>query len=160
MIEKAKFRDAMAHLPAAVNVLTSDGLGGQAGLTATAVSSVTDAPGTLLVCINRSSRAHEVFLKNGVFCVNTLASDQQELADIFAAGLDMAARFLSGSWYRLVTGSPVLAGAAIAFDCKISATSEIGTHTVIFGDVQTISQAAVPTGLLYFGRSYHRLGLS
>jgi len=160
MLERSQFREAMAHLPAAVNILTSAGVAGEAGLTATAVSSVTDEPGTLLVCINRAGRAHDVFLQNGVFCVNTLASDQQPVADVFAREPDMAARFAMAHWTTLATGSPVLDGAAIVFDCKISAVSEVGTHSVIFGHVQAVRLASVSTGLLYFGRAYHPLAMS
>jgi flavin reductase len=159
MIDRKEFRDAMAHLPAAVHVLTTDGPAGRAGLTATAVSSVTDEPGILLVCINRNGRAHDIFLQNGVFCVNTLASGQEAIADIFAREPDMEQRYKAAHWGLLATGAPVLAGAAITFDCKIATSSEMGTHTVIFGEVQAISRAEVPTGLLYFGRGYHPVEL-
>jgi len=159
MIDRDEFREAMAHLPAAVNILTSDGVAGLAGLTATAVSSVTDEPGTLLVCISRVRRAHGVFLQNGVFCVNTLASNQQAIANVFANEPDMPTRFKHGTWRLLATGSPVLEGAAIAFDCAITAVSEVGTHSVMFGQVKAVSLAAVSTGLLYYGRAYHPVTL-
>lgn len=159
MVERGQFRQAMAHLPAAVNILTSDGPGGQAGLTATAVSSVTDAPGTLLVCINQIAQAHNVFLQNRVFCVNTLAAHQQPIADIFASEPEMALRFGAARWTTLVTGAPVLEDAAVAFDCQISDVSEVGTHSVIFGQVKAVTLAAVPTALLYYGRTYHPVKL-
>ena len=41
-VEKQAYREAMARLGAAVNVITSDGPGGRAGFTASAVCSVTD----------------------------------------------------------------------------------------------------------------------
>ena len=111
------------------------------------------------MCINRAGRAHDVFLQNGVFCVNTLASDQHAIADAFAYEPEMATRFETGQWSRLATGSPVLDGAAIVFDCKITAVSEVGTHSVIFGHVQAVRLAPVSTGLLYFGRAYHPLAM-
>ncbi len=160
MVDKNQFRDAMAHLPAAVNILTSAGPSGRAGLTATAVSSVTDEPGTLLVCVNRSGRARDIFLGNGVFCVNTLSSEQADVSDVFAREPDMDTRFTYGEWTALETGSPALVGATIVFDCKIVASSDVGTHTVIFGEVQSVKRAENPTGLLYFGRGYHKLALS
>jgi flavin reductase len=73
-IERAEFRDAMARLGAAVNVVTTDGEGGRAGFTASAVCSVTDDPPTLLVCLNRAASSNAVFLRNMVLCVNTLAA--------------------------------------------------------------------------------------
>lgn len=55
LADKQSFRDAMAHVGAAVNIITTDGPAGRAGFTASAVCSVTDAPPTLLVCLNRSA---------------------------------------------------------------------------------------------------------
>ncbi len=52
------YRDAMACLGAAVNIVTTDGRAGRAGFTASAVCSVTDNPPTLLVCMNRGSSAY------------------------------------------------------------------------------------------------------
>ena len=46
-VEKQAYREAMARLGAAVNVITTDGPGGRAGFTASAVCSVTDTPPTL-----------------------------------------------------------------------------------------------------------------
>ena len=54
-VEKQAYREAMARLGAAVNVITTDGPGGRAGFTASAVTSVTDTPPTLLVCANRTN---------------------------------------------------------------------------------------------------------
>ena len=48
LADKASFRDAMAHVGAAVNIITTDGPAGRAGFTASAVCSVTDTPPTLL----------------------------------------------------------------------------------------------------------------
>ena len=48
MVSIDLFRDGMARLAGAVNVITTDGPKGFAGITATAVCSVTDQPPTLL----------------------------------------------------------------------------------------------------------------
>ena len=42
--QRLRFRDAMASLSAAVNVVTTEGEAGRCGITATAVCSVTDTP--------------------------------------------------------------------------------------------------------------------
>ena len=59
--QRLRFRDAMASLSAAVNIVTTDGPAGRCGITATAVCSVTDTPPTLLVCINRNSAMNPAF---------------------------------------------------------------------------------------------------
>src|SRR6185437_11223456 len=111
----------MARLGAAVNVITTDGPAGRAGFTASAMCSVTDSPPTLLVCANRANDSYPAFKGNGVLCVNTLAGRQQALSPVFAGLTEhpMNARFDEGTWTTLVTGSPVLVGAAAAFDCRI-----------------------------------------
>ncbi|MBV8628360.1 MAG: flavin reductase, partial [Paraburkholderia sp.] len=85
MVDKSTFRDAMAGLGAAVNIITSDGAAGLAGCTASAVCGVTDEPPTLLVCINRSSRNNAAFRENGRLCINVLSAGQQTLAVTFAS---------------------------------------------------------------------------
>ena len=57
-VEPKVFREAMSRLGAAVHVITTDGPSGKTGFTATAVCSVSDAPPTLLVCLNRGAHQH------------------------------------------------------------------------------------------------------
>src|SRR6266850_2849857 len=82
--DQAQFREAMSRLGAAVHVVTTAGPAGKTGFTATAVCSVSDAPPTLLVCLNRKSAGGPMMRENGVFCVNTLGADAEALADMFA----------------------------------------------------------------------------
>ncbi len=149
----------MARLGAAVNVITTVGPEGPCGLTASAVCSVTDDPPTLLLCINRESELNEVFRASGVLCVNTLAASQEELSPLFAGfkGVPQAARFETGRWTTLETGAPVLEGAVVSFDCRIAQSTEVGTHTVFFCEVEAIRIGDAHEGLIYFGRSYHRI---
>lgn len=159
-IERKEFRDAMARLPAAVNIVTTDGAAGLGGFTASAVCSVTDSPPTLLVCMNRSVSSCDAFRANGVLCVNTLCGSQQDLSGVFAGftGVDGAARFASGSWSKLVTGAPVLEGALVAFDARITDLIEKGTHLVLFAEIEAIRlEEGVDEALLYFARDYRRV---
>ena len=160
-VSKQAYREAMARLGAAVNVITTDGPGGRSGFTASAVCSVTDDPPTLLVCVNRSNDSHPPLKANGVLCVNTLTAGQQDLSSVFAGLTEHTSeqRFESGHWYRLVTGAPVLTGAAVAFDCHVTQRVEIGTHDVFFCEVEGIAQGDVHEGLIYYGRTYHPVRL-
>lgn len=160
-VPRDEFRDAMARLGAAVNVITTGGPAGRGGLTASAVCGVTDDPPTLLVCMNRKASAHPLFKANGVLCVNTLSAGQRDVSETFsgATGLTGEQRFGCGSWDRLATGAPVLLGAVAAFDCRIVDVVERGTHSVVFAEVEAIRQGSPHDhGLIYFGRDYHRIG--
>jgi flavin reductase len=157
---RQSFRNAMARLGAAVTIVTTDGPAGRAGLTASAVCSVTDDPPTLLVCINRASSAAPVFRRNGVLCVNLLAASQQALSNRFA-GLDrcsMAERFHLGEWRTGGTGAPVLEGAVASLDCRITDIVEKGTHSVFFAEVQAITFGPEGPALVWWGRHYHPVG--
>lgn len=158
-VEKQAYREAMARLGAAVNVISTDGPAGRAGFTASAVCSVTDSPPTLLVCANRSNDSYPALKANGVLCVNTLTGGQEAISPIFAGMTEgeMEARFTTGVWTRLVTGAPVLEDAAVAFDCKIDKVVEVGTHDVFFCTVEAVRMGAAREVLIYYGRVYHRL---
>jgi len=157
---REEFRDAMARLGAAVNVVTTDGTAGRAGFTASAVCSVTDDPPTLLVCMNRGSALNRVFKANGVLCVNVLAAAQRPLSDAFAGigRLAMEGRFATGNWDALATGAPLLAEAVASLDCRIVETVEKGTHSVFFAEVAAIRLGVPRRALIWWGRDYHPVG--
>ncbi|SEQ82256.1 flavin reductase [Thalassovita taeanensis] len=151
------FHEGMSRLGAAVTVLTTDGPAGRHGMTASAVCSVTDSPPTLLVCVNRGNRSHDMFVKNGTLCVNVLGSQHRDLSGRFAAK-GAKARFDPAGWTTHATGAPVLSDAIAAFDCRIRSREEVGTHSVFFCEVQEIALSKGETsGLIWFGRDFHHL---
>jgi flavin reductase len=160
-VSKDQYREAMARLGAAVNVITTDGPGGRAGFTASAVCSVTDTPPTLLVCANRSNDSYHAFATNQVLCVNTLTPARQDLSPVFAGMTEhpIEARFDTAEWITLATGAPALAEAAVAFDCRIDQVVEVGTHDVFFCVVEAVHTGPVHEGLIYYARGYHRIVL-
>ena len=157
-VEGALFREAMSRLGAAVHVVTTAGPAGRTGFTATAVASVSDQPATLLVCLNRRSNSAPVVSRNGVFCVNTLGADEERIADLFAGRTgSREERFAAGEWIELATGSPVLASAVVAFDCRMIETKAVASHNVIFGVVEAVRLGAAGPALVYHDRAYKRV---
>ena len=160
-VSREEFREAMARLGAAVNIITTGGPAGRAGFTASAVCSVTDDPPTLLVCMNRNASSAPALKANGVLCVNTLAAGQKDVAAVFAGVTKCppGERFEAGVWSHIVTGAPALQGAVTAFDCRVVDVLEKGTHSVIFAEILAIRQGSrQDAGLIYFGRDYHPVG--
>jgi flavin reductase len=151
------FREAMSRLGAAVHVVTTAGSGGKAGFTATAVCSVSDAPPTLLVCLNRKSRGGPILRENGVFCINTLGADSEAVADLFAGRTGVADRFAGGSWATLATGAPVLTEAVVAFDCRVIEIRAVASHNVIFGAVADLRLGPAGPALVYHERAYKKV---
>lgn len=152
------FREGMSRLAAAVNIVTTDGPGGLAGFTASAVCSVTDRPPTLLVCLNRSSSVAGMFERNRVLCVNTLAAGHESMSRLFGGSTPQEDRFAAGDWIVGNTGSPRLVDAIVSFDCEVENAIESGTHHVLFCRVIGIAHGTDDDeALVYFRRRYHHL---
>ncbi|MFM0009822.1 4-hydroxyphenylacetate 3-monooxygenase, reductase component [Paraburkholderia sediminicola] len=156
---RQQFRQAMAHLSAAVNVITTAGPHGRCGVTASAVCSVTDTPPTLLVCLNRSSAMHATFEGNRHVCINVLPGEHELLARHFAGmtQVPMEERFGWPIWDDGTHGVPVLRDALASLQGKIVDLKEVGSHSVMFVKTTCISVRTDGDGLIYFDRNFHRI---
>lgn len=152
------FREAMAHLPAAVNILTTDGPNGRCGITVSAVCSVTDTPPTILACVNRNSSAHDVFDRNGRVCLNVLRGDDEQLALHFAGvtKMPMDDRFAWDIWDRSAD-LPVLSDAQMTAVGTICDRKQVGSHTVLFVQIEQITTRPNVDNLVYVNRQFHRI---
>jgi flavin reductase len=157
LVDRQLFVHAMSRAANGVNVVTTQGVGGCEGVTVSSACSVTADPPSLLVCIHHSSRAASAIERNGVFCVNVLAEDQERVSEAFAARIHgLEDRFSVASWSTLVTGSPVLGGAAAAFDCTVDHMLTEGTHRIFIARVAAaLGGHALP--LVYARRRYARI---
>src|ERR1700710_2026746 len=73
------FRQAMRRVASTVNVITICVGGEPMGITATAMSSISVEPPSLLVCINRTASLHGRMEDVSHFRVNVLHRDQEEM---------------------------------------------------------------------------------
>jgi len=155
-VEPGRFREAMSLYGAAVHVVTTDGPGGKTGFTATAVCSVSDAPPSLLVCVNRRSQASPILSANRVFCVNTLRAEDEAVANTFAGrtGAQLAERFGVGEWQALSTGAPALTTSIVSCDCRVVEIMPMASHNVIYGVVEAVTFGPPGLALVYHGRVY------
>jgi flavin reductase (NADH) len=155
--QQIAFRNAMAHLPAAVCIITTDGAAGRCGITASAVCSVTDSPPTVLVCLNRKSAMHDVFKENGHLCINVLSGEHQELAMHFSGATKkpMEERFEPDAWRAGVASQPVLDGALVKLQGHIKDAKVVGSHSVLFVQLDEIDVSEERDSLIYFNRLFH-----
>ncbi|MDB5826577.1 MAG: Flavin reductase-like, FMN-binding protein [Variovorax sp.] len=157
-IDVAEFRNALARAVTAVTVVTTDGVGGLAGVTCSAVASVCDTPPTLLVCMNRRSYVNAVIKANDVLCVNWLSASQHAVSDLFAGvgAVPMIERFRTDEWHTLATGAPYNREATIALDCRVVSAQEIGTHSIFLARVLAtkVHNEEHRDPLVYCKRSY------
>lgn len=156
-IDPLVFREGMSRLPGGVTVITTGGPSGQYGFTATAVCSVSDSPPTLLVCVNRSTSAHDHILSHQCLAVNVLAETQDHLCSAFSSRkYTMEERFALAHWNKGTTGAPLLEDALVSFDCRISKIIDTSTHSIIIADVEDIRwKNTEENSLIWFQKSLY-----
>jgi flavin reductase (DIM6/NTAB) family NADH-FMN oxidoreductase RutF len=126
------FRLAMRRLAAGVSIISGAGPDGPLGVTATAVTSLTAEPPSVLCCLNRSLDLEAAVKETGRFAVNMLSADHHDLAKRFAGmqGVRGSAKFEQGDWTILPDDVPALSDSLVSFDCRVGDIIEIGTHSI------------------------------
>lgn len=160
-MDASRYRALMRHQAGAVTIIASGRPGARAGLTATAFSSLSDSPPTVLVCVQRRSGTHSVIVETRSFTVNILAREHQCLAERFSGkgSLSGEQRFMGDAvWDMLNTGSPVLAGALASLDCELLDEHQFSTHSIFIGRVIDGRFRAEGEPLLYFRNDYWDIG--
>lgn len=152
----ADFAHAMRQLASGVSVITAGKGSARVGMTATAVTSLSATPPTLIVCLNQKSSAGALIACSHAFAVNILAADQIEIGERFAGkgGLKGAARFAGGTWNTGLSGAPVLAGALATIECELDEVIERHTHAILVGRVVHTSTLPRKASLTYWQGSY------
>jgi len=151
------FKKALQLWASGVAVVTtySEKMGLQ-GMTVTAFSSVSVDPPQILVCINENADTGEGIDVSGCFAVNILNSNQQEISNQFAGGIDQQQRFAKNDWTRAITGAPLLNDTLMSLDCSVVDKVKAGTHWIIIGAVQaSVCRSGEP--VLYYRGGYRQL---
>ena len=161
---RQQFVEGMARAATFVSVITTDGPGGQHGVTVSSMTSVSadgEAP-SLLVCIHHKSPAAAAILQNRAFAANLLNAAQQGHSDIFS-GRDKSeiARFDRVDWRAGQGGQPMLTEATASFECSLKTALLWETHYLMIGQVSAVTLSDQPDALLYGNRAYRRaVGMS
>src|SRR5215218_10195296 len=149
-----RYRHVIGHFATGVTVITSRHDDTDHGATASAVSSVSLDPPSLLVCLNRSAVTETAVRESGTFAVNILRADQGELALRFAGR--HGDKFDGVAVGRSAEGDPLLEGALARIECRVRDAVTGGTHTVFFGEVRN-AEAAKADPLAYFRGRFGRV---
>lgn len=160
-VASKEYCHGMRHFAAGVTIITSRHEQKQAGLTATALCSVTADPPRLVVFVNKDVATSQVIIDSGALCVNILASDQEDIAKAFACmieGVHGEDRFKYGDWDKLLTGSPVLKNASACFDCRVIKIYDESTHNAFLCEVlATSKQDDNASALIYFNSGFQHI---
>lgn len=154
-----QMKAGMRRLAAGVSVLTTrDKSGRDYAMTVSSVTSVSDSPASLLVCVNKQTSICPVLSIGHDFAINLLASGHDQISNLCATGQQSEQRFSLGNWDREGQISPLLKDAEACFICQVSQVFEYGTHNIVVGDIQQVSVASSKAApLVYLDGAYRQI---
>jgi flavin reductase (DIM6/NTAB) family NADH-FMN oxidoreductase RutF len=153
-VDSQAFRAVMGRFATGVAVVTTCEGSQRMGITVNAFCSVSLDPPLVLVCIERTSRLYEALLRSGIFAVNLLRDDQQQLSICFAGTSEERYRdFCSVSSHAEATSAPVFDESLGWADCRVVASYPGGDHTIFVGQVEALG-AGTGEPLLYYRSNY------
>jgi flavin reductase len=134
-LESGSFRAALRRFTTTVSIVTCAHGGSRFGMSATAITSLSVDPPSLLVCVNKSAATHRVLSRGGRFCVNVLRSIHSGLSQAFSGRLKGEDRFRLGNWDQAEDGLPFLKDAQANLFCEIVRVVDYQTHTIFIAHV-------------------------
>ncbi|NVJ96848.1 MAG: flavin reductase [Alphaproteobacteria bacterium] len=142
-ISAEEFKQGMRRLGGAVNIITAADGDVWAGLTATAVTSLSAEPPRILACINRQGQTFDTLSRGRAMGVNVLGVDHKDLAMRFAgmAGEAETDRFTGEDWFTDISGAPLLPFAHVSFDCTVESILDAGSHGIVIGNIEAVHVA-------------------
>ena len=152
-ISAEDFKRALSRRASGVAVVTARNGERIHGMTVSAFTEVSLEPPLVLVCADKTSNTLPVIRAGGVFAINVLARDQQELSNRFALKKDENKRFDGLEFDVGRTGAPLLRGVAVNIDCRVVAEHDAGDHVVYIGQVEEV-RSFDRDPLLYFRGTY------
>ncbi len=150
----ASFREAMRRFTTTVSIVTCAHAGSRYGMSATAITSLSADPPSLLVCINKSAGTHRIMSRGGRFCVNVLRSVHVGLSRTFSGRIKGEDRFLQGHWAETEDGLPFLTDAQANLFCEIVRVVDYETHTIFIARVHSAKVLEDVNPLLYQDGEY------
>jgi flavin reductase (DIM6/NTAB) family NADH-FMN oxidoreductase RutF len=106
------------------------------GFTTCWVSQVSFEPQQVVIAVRKDQHTHDLIEESGVFTLNFLDTDQEDLARKFTQALQPENGTLAGSQYSTgETGAPLFDEAFANLECRVVGKLEAGDHTVYLGEV-------------------------
>ena len=159
-VDQAAFRRAAGRFASGIVVVSTSLDGVSHAMTANAFTAVSLDPLLVLVCAEKVARFHDAVLAAGTWAVSVLGEESEKTA----AWLATRGRPLEGQLDAIrhhagpVTGAPILDEAITALECRTSAVHDGGDHSIVVGEVVSVTE---PRGdgapLLYYASRYRRL---
>jgi 3-hydroxy-9,10-secoandrosta-1,3,5(10)-triene-9,17-dione monooxygenase reductase component len=153
-IDSAHFRSVLGHFCTGIAIVTGIDGGEPVGLTCQSFTSISLDPPLVAFVPAKSSTSWPRIQPSGVFCVNLLTEDQEELCRVFAtSGAD---KFRGVGWRPSSTGSPLLNDTLAWIDCRVTAEHDAGDHIIVVGRVLELGATKDGKPLLFYRGGYGR----
>jgi 3-hydroxy-9,10-secoandrosta-1,3,5(10)-triene-9,17-dione monooxygenase reductase component len=150
----AHFRAVLGHFCTGITIVTGMDRREPVGLTCQSFTSVSLDPPLVGFLPAKSSTSWPRIRPSGVFCVNVLTEEQEEVCRVFAqTGAD---KFRGVGWRPGETGSPIIADTLAWIDCQIVAEYDAGDHDIVVGRVIELDASRTGRPLLFYRGGYGR----
>jgi flavin reductase (DIM6/NTAB) family NADH-FMN oxidoreductase RutF len=152
-----RFRQALAHLPAPVTLVTCAALDdAPIGATVSAFSSLSLDPPLVVVSLDRRSGTLDSIRSRRAFAVHVLGDGHRSLATRFAER--RGDKFHELEFERNNRGVPLLAQYSFRFECVLHDEFPGGDHVLVVGAVEELSEHEVAQDpVVWYGRTFQRL---
>ena len=145
---KKEFLNSMREVTSTVNIVSSQYQNVKHAMTASSVVSLSLDPPSMLISVNKDAAIHDNLGKERFFCINVLAKDQVDLANLCSSKDDEDSRFNSEEW-SFYENIPYNKGASANIFCRCFNSFTHTTHTVFFGEVVKVINNNIKDPLMY-----------
>ena len=156
-VDRQLFKSVLRRWASGVTIVTTHAAGHDAGMTVSAFSSVSLEPPLVLVCADKNAKTRPLIDASGVFAVNLLAVDQQELSNRFAKEGNEDVRFDGLECRRGPSGALWLPDTLAVIDCRLAATHAAGDHLIYVGEVIAAEVHPTRDPLVYCDAGYRSI---
>ncbi len=139
-LDPRRFRNVLGQFCTGVTIITTVDDGSPVGFACQSFAALSLEPPLVLFCPpTKASRSWAAIERSGRFCVNVLAEEQQDTCARF--GSREPDKFAGIDWTPSPLGSPILTGSLAHIDCTVESVHDGGDHWVVFGRVDSLSEA-------------------
>lgn len=150
-------KNGMRRLVSGVSVVTArDGNGRGYAMTVSSVTSVSDEPPSLLVCINKNTQIAPVLQLGQSMAINVLSQKHQDISILCSTGEQNEARLKSAHWDVESGDSPFLKDAEVVFECVVDQVMPYGTHNIVVAKIVSVQVSKQDVDALVYANGVYQ----
>jgi 3-hydroxy-9,10-secoandrosta-1,3,5(10)-triene-9,17-dione monooxygenase reductase component len=152
-IQPTEFRKVLGSYPTGVCVITAlDAEGRPAGMVVGSFNSVSLDPPLVGFFPDKRSTSWPLIKASGYFCVNVMASDQQDICRAVSA--KGRHKFLGVEYVISEHMLPMIVDAIAKIECRLHSVTEAGDHWFVIGEVLRLESTPDKDPMLFYQGRY------